>query len=71
MVDLVVQEDDMKEILTDKERYAIISGWLNHGPTSYYNLVRQTEMFIIEKQENNIKSPWYNNILNFFTKRGD
>jgi hypothetical protein len=70
-VALVLQENNMKEILTDKQRYDIINSWSNYGPTTYYNLVRQTEMFIIEKQENNTKSHWYTRILNVFNKKKD
>ena len=69
MVGLVVREDNMKEILTDKERYEIINGWLTYGPTSYYNLVRQTELFIIEKYEGDKKSPWYSKLLDMFNQK--
>jgi len=52
MVDLDQPEVKMKSILTQDERYSIISQWVANGPVSYYNLVRQTEMAILQKQSN-------------------
>jgi len=52
-VDLDQLVYNMNEILNKKERYDIISQWLENGPVNYYNLVRQTEMAIFEKQKKN------------------
>jgi hypothetical protein len=42
----------MQQRLTDKECYSIISNWLNNGPVTYYNLVKQTEFAILKKNQN-------------------
>jgi hypothetical protein len=56
MADLGALVNNMNEILTEKERYDVINGWLNYGPTTYYNLVRQTEISILEKEKNMSRS---------------
>lgn len=60
----------MKSVLTEKERYEIISDWATKGPTSYYNLVIQTEFYITKHymKNNNISvmSKLKNSIRNIF-----
>jgi hypothetical protein len=58
----------MQERLTDKECYSIISDWLNNGPVTYYNLVKQTEFAILKKNAKNDNStkPKTNNIISYF-----
>lgn len=58
----------MQQRLTDKECYAIISEWLNNGPVTYYNLVKQTEFAILKKNAvtSNTAKPKTNNIISYF-----
>lgn len=55
MVDLDLQVFNMKTVLTEKERYKIINEWATRGPVTYYNLVAQTEFYILNKKQNIFK----------------